>query len=116
MFIAEHHFLAFLGSMSISLFLLREYVNSSLKSSKKPKVWQYIKSRLVLVLINVLLGQFIVIVQEYGFDLYADIFDNDSVSDLYIDHSEIISFLTGMLAAVILGLVLNRIKSKLNSI
>lgn len=112
----ELHYLGFIGSCAISLFLLREYVLQSLKSSKKPKTLSYIKPRLLIVFINIMLGQILITVEEYGVDFYADVFDKAQYVDLYIDHAEFISFLTGLLSTVIFAIVLSKIKSKLSTV
>lgn len=116
MFELEHHFLAFIGSMSITLSMLRDYVNDSLKSGRYPKISRWAKPRMILVLINFFSGQIIVVVQKYAFDLYADVMNSPSASDIYIDHSEIISFSSGMMSTLIIGVIISKFKSKLKTV
>lgn len=116
MFDAELHFFGFIGSCAISLWMLRDYVLTSLNSGKKPKIRSYVKPRILIVFINVLLGQTLIVVEEYGFDFYADLFDKSEFVDIYIDHAEFLSFLTGLLSTVIFAIGLNRIKSKITTI
>jgi hypothetical protein len=63
-----------------------------------------------------MLGQILITVEEYGVDFYADIFDKSEYVDLYIDHAEFISFLTGLLSTVIFAIALSKIKSKLSTV
>lgn len=113
MFDVELHFLGFLGSLAIALFLLKDYIKGTLANNNTLGKRKFIRAKLALVAINVVIAQIIITVQEYGVDFYAAIRGDLYFVNLYIDHAEIISFSVGVFSATVFGLFVKSVKSKL---